>query len=244
VVAVRFVVLLVASAVVAAVTAAAARSCDGGSYVYAGLAGSARVSGVGAEITPEPDGFDVRAGHVAGWVGVGGPGEGPNGSDEWLQVGFSAFPDWTGNDLYYEVARPGAAPRYARIRAGLASGEAVRVSVLEIHGRRDWWRVWVDGSPASEPIHLPRSDGRWRPIVTAESWDGGMPTCNDFRYRFEAIRVADQPGGLWRPLESPVPIGARGTLLARRSPGVFEASGGMLARETLSATPAPAAPTG
>ena len=31
--------------------------------------------------------------HVAGWVGVGGPGLGPHGEDEWLQVGLATFGD-------------------------------------------------------------------------------------------------------------------------------------------------------
>src|SRR5688500_5391288 len=33
----------------------------------------------------------VESGHVAAWVGVGGPGEGPGGADEWLQVGMAGF---------------------------------------------------------------------------------------------------------------------------------------------------------
>jgi hypothetical protein len=53
----------------------------------------------------------------------------------------------------------------------------------------------VNGSPASEPIHLPASHARWRPVVTAESWDAGATGCNDFAYRFGAIRVALRPGG-------------------------------------------------
>src|SRR6266536_6298283 len=45
----------------------------------------------------------VRDGHIAGWVGVGGVGEGPDGTDAWIQVGLSAFRgDWTSR-MYYEV---------------------------------------------------------------------------------------------------------------------------------------------
>jgi hypothetical protein len=211
--------------------AAAASACDGGPYVYAGIAGTVRVAGVGASITPALSAFDVRAGHVAGWVGVGGPGKGPHGTDEWIQVGFSAFPDWLGNDLYFEVARPGAAPVYSRLRAGVEAGHAVRVYVLEMRGRRDWWRVWVDGSPASAAIHLPSSDRTWQPVVTAESWDAGQSVCNDFGYQFDRIRVALDPGGMWSPIRSTTRIGSSETLLVRRSGGAFVAAGGPVARE-------------
>jgi hypothetical protein len=225
--------IAIAVAVASACTGAAF-ACSGRAYVYAGIAGTARVAGVGARITPAaPAGFAVRAGHVAGWVGVGGPGEGPNGTDEWIQVGFSAFPDWLGNDLYYEVARPGAAPVYSRIRAGVQAGQPVRVSVLEMHEQRDWWRVWVDGEPASAPIHLPASHDRWRPVVTAESWDGGADICNDFDYRFDGIRIAREAGGIWHPLGGATTIDGLDTLVVRRSAGAFVAAGGPLARQLL-----------
>src|SRR5579884_1778723 len=79
----RMLVLSLLAAVVVGVGAGVAEACAGGPYLYAGLAGDRRVAGIGATITPAPAGFDVRAGHVAGWVGVGGPGQGPNGTDEW-----------------------------------------------------------------------------------------------------------------------------------------------------------------
>ena len=63
------------------------------------------------------------------------------------------------------------------------------------------WRVWVNGSPASQPIYLPGSHGRWAPIATAESWDGGTGgTCNGFLYRFHRVSIARVPGGGWRQL--------------------------------------------
>jgi len=34
----------------------------------------------------------VSAGHAAGWIGVGGPGAGPNGEAMWLQTGVAALP--------------------------------------------------------------------------------------------------------------------------------------------------------
>lgn len=209
-----------------------AGACTGGPYVYAGIAGSARVAGVGARITPAAVGqFHVLAGHVAGWVGVGGPREGPNGSDEWIQVGFSAFPDWLGNDLYYEVAKPGSPPVYSRVQASVSAGTGVQVSVLEMHGRRNWWRVWVDGRPASGPIYLPASDNRWRPIVTAESWDAQTDACNDFGYQFDGIRITLDPGGLWHPLGAATPIDSEDTIVVRRPGASFVAAGGPLARQ-------------
>jgi hypothetical protein len=228
-----FLLCLVATLPIGA-SAGTAAACSGGPYVYAGVAGQLRVSGVGATITPTSSAFDVRAGHVAGWVGVGGPGEGPNGSDEWIQVGFSAFPDWLGSDLYYEVARPGSAPAYSRVRSSVEPGKPVRVSVAEVRGRRDWWRVWVGGRPASKPIHLPQSDHRWRPVATAESWDAGVDVCNAFAYRFDGLRVALAPGGLWQPLAATTPITSSHTVLVRHTGASFVAAAGPLARGLLS----------
>jgi hypothetical protein len=224
---------LLAAAAFAGVSAPSAMACAGGSYVYAGVAGDAPVAGVGASITPLPDDFQVRAGHIAGWVGVGGPGEGPNGTDEWIQVGFSAFPGSVGSDLYYEVARPGSTPVYHRVRAAVTPPAAMRVAVLEMHGRRDWWRVWVDGAPVSAPIYLPASDEQWRPVVTAESWDGGASTCNDFLYQFGSIRIASHPGGTWSPLAATTTISEPTTMVRRRTRDVFDAAGGPTGRRVL-----------
>ena len=46
------------------------------------------------------------------------------------------------------------------------------------------------------------SSGRWAPIVTAESWNGGTPTCNAFGFRFERVSVSRGAGGTWRPFVS------------------------------------------
>jgi hypothetical protein len=220
-------------AVIVAVFVPVALACTSGSYTYAGLAGQATVSGVGARITPAASGFNVAFGHVAGWVGVGGPGMGPNGTDEWIQVGLSAFPQWTGNDVYYEVAQPDRAPVYRRVFASIAPGLGMRLAVLEMRARRDWWRVWVDGAPVSAPIFLPSSHSRWRPVVTGESWDGGQSACNDFVYRFDAIRIANHPGGLWSPLHSTDVLDNVNTIVKRRAPGAFDAAGGVFGLRTL-----------
>jgi hypothetical protein len=143
----------------------------------------------------------VAQGHVAAWVGVGGRGQGPNGVDEWLQVGIASFPGSPRN-LYYEVMQPGAGAAFSLLEENVARGDLRRVAVLEIGGRPNWWRVWVNGLPASRPIHLPGSTRRWRPIATAEAWDAGSGVCNRFAFRFERVEVADARGGSWTSFRS------------------------------------------
>ena len=40
---------------------------------------------------------------------------GPNGTDEWIQVGYSGY-SWEESTLYYEVTRPNHYPRYTAVR--------------------------------------------------------------------------------------------------------------------------------
>jgi hypothetical protein len=166
-------------------------------YSYAGFQSAHRGHGVRATLASLGN-PQVRNGHVAAWVGVGGSGLGPNGTDQWLQVGLNAFSGIAGSNLYYEVTTGGAAPRYHEIAANVPSGKRHRVAVLEIGKRPNWWRVWVNGKPASEPIHLPGSSGRFQPIATAETWDGGSHVCNGFNYRFDGLGVAAARGGSWQ----------------------------------------------
>ena len=85
-----------------------------------------------------------------------------------------------------------------------------KVTVLEMHDRPNWWRVWVNHKPVSPPIHLPESHDRWSPIATAESWDGGTGgTCNTFLYRFRHVSIAHAPGGGWHQLTGGYPIQQR-----------------------------------
>ena len=147
--------LLLLTAAVATVAlgggVARAMACgNNGGYSYAGIGAPTHAYGVSALISPL-DALDVLNGHVAGWVGVGGPGEGPNGSNEWIQVGYAGFPSITGSDIYYEVAQPGRYPTYHQVSAVLDVGSLTKVTVLEIHGRANWWR---DGR------ELGRRDGR------------------------------------------------------------------------------------
>jgi hypothetical protein len=61
--------------------------------------------------------------------------------------------------------------------------------------------VWVNGQPVTDPIVLEGSHKLWKPIATAESWNGGVATCNGFGFRFERVGVARSLGGSWRTFE-------------------------------------------
>lgn len=218
--------------------AAGALACGNtNGYSYAGLGAPTHGYGISAIITPL-DAFDVFNGHVAGWVGVGGPGEGPNGSNEWLQVGYSGFPGVTGSDIYYEVALPGRFPTYHQVSAGLSFGTVSKVAVLEMHNRANWWRVWMNHKPVSPPIRLPESHDRWSPIATAESWDGGTGgACNTFLYQFRHVSIAHAAGGGWHQLTDGYPIRSAATRIQRhRGAAGFFAAEGQGAFQLLSAT--------
>ena len=211
----------------AATTASAGRAClsgvrDGG-YSYAGHQAASRGHGVRATITltREPS---VDAGHVAGWVGVGGPGQGANGGDAWIQAGIASLPG-LGTVLYAEIKREGHEPELVLVHRNVTLGRSYRVAVLEVAGRRSWWQVWVDGEPVTERVRMLGSSGRWAPIVTAESWNGGTPTCNVFGFRFERMSISHGGGGSWRRFVS----GHRfldGTHTLRDLSGAFVASSG------------------
>ena len=175
-------------------------ACGSSGYAYAGLGASHRAYGVATWLqsvaTPE-----VLSGHVAGWVGVGGPGAGPSGTDEWIQVGFSAFPGGS-TSLYYEVALPHQAPQYHEVAAGLPAGSTRKVAVVELRTRRSWWSVVVDDHAVGDPVYLRGSHGAWRPLATTETWGAGSFVCNRFSYRFGSVSVATRPGGGWQRLRS------------------------------------------
>lgn len=198
-------VLAAAALAAATATATAGRAaCGAGAgangYTYAGHQSQARGHGVRATITPTRA-PQVAAGHVAAWVGVGGPGQGRNGEDAWIQAGVASVP---GVDpfLYAEITRPGREPELVVVEQGVPVGRSHRVAVLEMGGRPGWWRVWVDGQAVTDPVRLPGSSGRWAPIATAESWNGGQPACNAFAFRFERVSVSYGGGGSWRPFVS------------------------------------------
>jgi hypothetical protein len=196
--------LLFLTATVAAVAlggAAHALACGNSEgYSYSRVRAPSSVYGISARIA-QLNAFDILNGHIAGWVGVGGTGEGPHGSNEWLRVGSAGFPGITGSDIYYEVALPGTYPTYHEVSTGVAVGAYTKVTVLEMHNRPNRWRVWVNHKPVSAPIRLPESHDGLMPIATSESWDGGTGgMCNDFSYSFRDLSIARAPGGDWQQL--------------------------------------------
>ena len=164
-------------------------------YTYAGHQAVSAAHGVRATIS-QVRAPEVGAGHVAGWVGVGGPGLGVNGTDEWIQVGLANVPG-TAPFLYAEVTRPGRSPAFQLIEQEVPLAASRRVAVLEMAGRPNWWRIWVDGDPVTQPVFLRGSSLRWSPIATAESWNGGEGACNQFAFRFERVSVSRSLGGSW-----------------------------------------------
>src|SRR6266545_5425764 len=157
---------------VALAAPAANAACAGSAYAYAGVQGLQATAGISArlQVVSPPS---VLNGHVAAWVGAGGPGAAADGRDEWIQAGFSGFPGTSMTSLYYEVVRPGEPARYTLVESNLLPGSTRQVTVAEIAGRPHWWRVKVDGRAASEPIFLPGSARRWQPMATGESWGAG-----------------------------------------------------------------------
>ncbi len=222
--------VMVAAATLAAACAltvpsrGAAAACGNSGYSYAGVSSLQSRSGVSAEITAL-SAPRVASGHVAAWVGVGGQGLGPNGSDEWLQAGISATPD-QGSALYYELALPGKAARYVMLAGHLPVSRSYRVAVLESAAGTGWWRVWVNGSPVTSRIHLAGSHNAWRPVATSESWDGGTAACNAFAFRFADVHVASHAGGGWVPMQVEV-LNAPGYVVQQRTLAGFVARGGV-----------------
>jgi hypothetical protein len=197
--------LTVAALVAESGTATAGGRCGAdvagnGGYSYAGHQATQQAHGVRATITATRP-LEAASGHVAGWVGVGGPGQGVDGEDAWIQVGiassFGAEPF-----LYAEITRGGRYPRFIPLDSQVEVGETRNVAVLEVAGRPGWWRVWVDRKPVTKQVKIRGSSGRWAPIATAESFTGGQVACNNFAFRFERVLVSNGPGGAWSPFHS------------------------------------------
>lgn len=168
-----------------------------GGYSYAGVQDARAATGIRATLVqvaiPR-----VARGHVAAWIGVGGPGQGAGGRDEWIQIGLNALSDGVSR-LYFEIDRPGPGPSYQELSSDVAVGSRYEVTVLELASRPGWWQVRLNGAPVSEPVELPGSS-RWRPMAVAESWVGGRHACNTFAYRFENVAVALRSSGAWSTL--------------------------------------------
>ena len=167
----------------AAATARAAGICGEGTYAYAGFGGGADTSGIAATIG-QAGPLDVRDGHVAGWVGIVDPVSG----SAWLQAGLSALPSDTTSRIYYEVAFPGRTPAYHELEADVRVGVRHRFAVLELRARPGWWRVWLDGRPATAPLHLRGSHHHWTAQAIGESWAGAASgSCNRYAYAFRDV---------------------------------------------------------
>jgi hypothetical protein len=205
---------------VAAALAPAALACPKG-YSYAGLYSSARASGIAATISmlDTPAAFGETS-HVAGWVGVGGPGLGPNGADEWLQVGLATFGDSGGGRLYYELARPGSAPQYQELASRIVPGIRVHVAVMVLPYARNQWIV-VSPAGVSGPFYLPRSHGAFAPVATAESY-AETQRCNRYAYRFDGLQLA-RKDGTWQTLRRAQTLQDPGWRL-RRNGAAFSAT--------------------
>jgi hypothetical protein len=208
-------------ALATAVLAAAAAACPKG-YSYAGLYSDSKASGIAATITmlDEPA-VAGSSSHVAGWVGVGGPGLGPNGEDEWLQVGLATFGDSRDGRLYYELTRPGLPPRYTELASGIRPGQKLRVAVLELPFARDSWLV-ISPAGIAGPFHLPRSHRAWRPIATAESY-AETTRCNRYAYRFGGLALA-RADGSWHTMRHASTLQDRGWRLRRHGTSAFSAT--------------------
>ena len=195
------VTLLLGGAFVVPIRAAAA-ICGEGTYWYAGMAGRELASGVAATIAPVA--FpSVRDGHVDAWVGVGGEAKGPNGADEWIQIGLTSGPGDSLNRIYYEIQLPGRPVILHELRRGVPVGQRHRFAVIELAGRPNWWRVWLDGAPASAPVLLPASHARWTAYAVGESWAGMTSgACNAYAYAFSKVAVSSVPGRDWSPFRS------------------------------------------
>ena len=96
--------------------------------------------------------------------------------------------------------------------------------MLELADKPNYWRVWVNGSPASPPIRLPASHHRLQPTATAESWDGGTGgACNAFLYRFHNLTIPRTSGG-WQPLTNAYTISDKNTRIRRNTNSAFLAA--------------------
>src|SRR5271154_4847730 len=199
--------------------------CGYDGYSYAGVTAVSPESGISANITAlrQPK---ITTGHVAAWVGVGGMGLGPGGSNEWMQAGISAVPDEP-TSIYVEVAQPNTEPRYRALPLPLAIGRPHQISGRESPAPPGWWSVWVDGVQRTTNISLPGSHDAWKPIATAESWDGGSPACNGFSFKFSDVRAKTSTGPGWSSMQSSV-IDAPDYRVTQRTLAGFTAVGGKL----------------
>ena len=216
-----FATAAVCSALTCAVTASSALACSGG-YTYAGLYTDRPVAGVAASMSmlSAPTVNGGSGSHVAAWVGVGGPGMGPGGTNEWLQVGLASF-DRPDGRLYFELALPHKAPKFTELASGIQPGDSLRVAVMELPFDANHWIV-ITPKGIEGPFYLPGSHGKWSPVATGESWAKGGSLCNTYAYRFDGVELASKRG--WRRLHDGLKLQDRGSRVHRISPDTFSAT--------------------
>ena len=196
-----------------------APTCALSAYAYAGLYSNAPAPGIEANVSALAI-AQVAYGHVAGWIGVGGPSAGPGGQAEWLQTGLVTLAG-SGSQLYAEITQPGLAPRYLTLASDVAPGTTYRLAVVRVSDQPNAWQVVVDGRPATGAVSLPRSGG-FAPMAMSESWNGGMPGCNGFSYRFDRLRIATSHEG-WTPLTNTSTLADNGYQVIDRTTAGFTA---------------------
>ncbi len=177
---------------------AIAAGCGPSGYAYAGMTSTKGAAGLSATVTVLGHPL-VQNGHVAAWIGFGGPTEGPGGTAEWIQTGLNSVPG-SGNKLYIEIAHPGGNIDYKEVDSDVPVGTPKRLTITEVAAST--WQVSVDGTPASAAVYLPSSHGALTPMAVAENWDGGASVCNRFAYKFGALRLVSGAAS-WHVLQDP-----------------------------------------
>jgi hypothetical protein len=172
-------------------------TCTRSPYAYAGLIANSDAAGIKATIIATRP-ATVRDGHVAGWIGVGGPSAGPNGKAEWLQAGLNVVAGKRA-ELYSELTQPGRDPAYTTL-GYVAVGKPYHLAVVELASAPGTWQILLNGKPASEPVLFPGSHGAFQPMAMTESWNDNVPSCNDYAYRFESVVIAGHSS--WERLSS------------------------------------------
>jgi hypothetical protein len=170
-----------------------ADTCGNPGYSYAGVVTPKRTAGVRAVITA-PVAPQVESGDVSGWIGVGRVGV--NGKRGVLRVGLLGQSDGT-MQLYYEVRQNGGWVR--SLGPQVQPGERHLVKVVRSRKNAKRWRVLIDGRTVGPSMRLGNGWKWLRAVATAESWDGGAPSCNHFQYAFGKVSVKRGRG--WRRVQ-------------------------------------------
>jgi hypothetical protein len=198
--------------------AGAETSCASHGYTYTGLAQNDAVHGVTATVTAV-SAPHVAGGHVAAWVGVGGRGLAPGGTNAWLQAGLATYRGG-GSRLYYELMLP-TGRHYVELARGVRPGTRFTVAVLEV--APGTWHVVVDGRAVSPAFALPVSSSGLPAIVTAESWATTTQACNRYAFGFAGAQFVGADG-LWHAFSKPQIIVSSSTQITRRSKTGFLAT--------------------